>query len=134
MSYNSVTLIGNLGDDPEMRYTPAGKSVTNLRLAVNEYYRDAAGDRHNMAHWFSVECWEKTAELAIQHLSKGSRVLVDGRLKTRSYTDRQGVKRYAVDVVATRLVFLDAAPARAGDLEPDRELAGVGADLEDLPF
>lgn len=130
-SYNSVTLLGNLGADPELRYTPSGKSVCNLRLAVNERYTDSAGNSQHQAHWFSVDCWEKMAELANQYLGKGSRVLVNGRLKTRSYQGTDGITRYATDVVATNLVFLDSAKESRGSmdhLDPTDELQ------EALPF
>lgn len=130
-SYNHVTLIGNLGEEPQTRYIPGGKTVCNFSLAVNEYYRDAAGEKVDSAHWFRVACWDKTAELAGEHLRKGSRVLVDGRLKTRYYLDRDGVKRYVVDVVANRLVFLDSVYLGQ---DPEPEPAGVGADLEEPPF
>jgi single-strand DNA-binding protein len=116
-SYNAVTLLGNLGAEPELKYTPSGKAVANFRLAVNERYTDAAGQQHRQAHWFSVSCWEKLAELAGLYLVKGSRVLVSGRLTSRSYEADDGSKRYAVDVVALNLVFLDGARESAGSLD-----------------
>jgi single-strand DNA-binding protein len=130
-SFNSVTLLGNLGADPEMRYTPSGKAVANLRLAVNERYTDSAGDTRHSAHWFSVECWDKLAELGTQYLQKGSRVLVQGRLKTRSYDGSDGVTRYVTDVVATNLVFLDSPKDSRGSLD---NVADSPELQEALPF
>jgi single-strand DNA-binding protein len=99
---NSVTIIGNLGADPEMRFTQAGKAVCELRVAVNE--KRGGQDK---AEWFSVTCWEKTAESCAQYLKKGRSVCVQGRLETQTWDDKKtGEKKYKTIIVASNVVFL----------------------------
>jgi single-strand DNA-binding protein len=101
-SLNSVTIIGNLGADPEMRYTTAGKAVCELRVAVNE--KRGGQDK---TEWFSVTCWEKTAESCAQYLKKGRSVCVQGRLETQTWDDKKtGEKKYKTIIVASNVVFL----------------------------
>ena len=127
---NKVMLIGNLGADPEMRYTANGSAVTSFRMAVSRSYGGGDGERREETEWFSVVAWNKLAELLGQHLQKGRRVYVEGRLSTRSWDGPDGQKRYRTEVIANQVLFLDRP--QAGAL-PD---AGVGGDMDpdEIPF
>jgi single-strand DNA-binding protein len=126
-SLNKITLIGNVGSDPEMRYTPNGKAVTSFRMATNYRYNGPDGERREETEWFRVSVWGKQAESCNQFLSKGRRVYVEGRLRSRNWEGQDGQMRTSLEVAANRVIFLDrAAPAslpEEGELEP-----------EDLPF
>lgn len=130
---NKVMLIGNLGADPEMRYTANGNAMTRLRLAVSRSYGTEDG-RKEETEWFTVIAWSKLAELLGQHLQKGRKVYVEGRLTTRSWDGPDGQKRYATEVVANQVLFLDRAQAGA---YPEMGMGGGGGgdiDPDDLPF
>lgn len=122
---NKVMLIGNLGRDPEMRYTANGTAVTTFSLAVNRSYGGDAGGRKEETEWVPVVAWEKLAELTGQHLQKGRKVYVEGRLATRSWDGPDGQKRYKTEVVASQVLFLDPR----GAPEQPTEI-----DVDDLPF
>jgi single-strand DNA-binding protein len=126
-SLNKIMLIGNVGSDPEMRYTPNGKAVTSFRMATNYRYSAPDGERREETEWFRVSVWGKQAESCNQFLSKGRRVYVEGRLHSRNWEGQDGQMRTSLEVSANRVIFLDrAAPvslAEEGELEP-----------EDLPF
>ena len=126
-SLNKIMLIGNVGSDPEMRYTPNGKAVTSFRMATNYRYSSPDGERREETEWFRVSVWGKQAESCNQFLSKGRRVYVEGRLHSRNWEGQDGQMRTSLEVSANRVIFLDrAAPAslpEEGELEP-----------EDLPF
>jgi len=102
---NRVMLLGNLGADPELRVTQSGTSVLNLRLAVSESYKDRDGQRQERTEWVSCTLWGKRAEALSKYLNKGSRILVEGSLRTSSYEDRDGNRRYKTEVNATNIVF-----------------------------
>lgn len=126
-SLNKIMLIGNVGSDPEMRYTPNGKAVTSFRMATNYRYIGSDGERKEETEWFRVSVWGKQAESCNQFLSKGRRVYVEGRLHSRNWEGQDGQMRTSLEVSANRVIFLErAAPAslpEEGELEP-----------EDLPF
>jgi single-strand DNA-binding protein len=126
---NKVMLIGNLGADPEMRFTANGSAVTNFRMAVGRTFRTPDGDRRDETEWFSVVCWNKLAEIVGQHLRKGRKVYVEGRLQTRSWDGPDGQKRYRTEVIANQVLYLD--PAGGAPL-PDE--AGGDVEPEDIPF
>ena len=105
---NKVILIGNLGGDPEVRYTPSGAAVVNVNLATNESWTDRSGERQERTEWHRLVLWSKLAEIAGQYLSKGSKVFVEGRLQTRSWDDQGGQKRYTTEVVVNDLQMLDS--------------------------
>lgn len=117
---NSVQLIGNLGRDPELRFTAGGKAVANLRLAVTTGFGE-----NQRTDWFQVVAWEKLAEACNQYLRKGSRIFVAGRLQIRQWEGDDGQTRYATEVVARQVIFLDrpngasASERDEGDEEPD---------------
>jgi len=126
-SLNKIMLIGNLGSEPEMRYTPNGKAVTSFRMATSRRYTTSAGESREETEWFRVSVWGKQAESCNQFLSKGKRVYIEGRLHSRSWEGQDGQMRTSLEVSANRVIFLDKATpvslAEEGELEP-----------EDLPF
>lgn len=103
---NKVILIGNLGADPEVKYTQGGQAFANLRLATTEVWNDKEGQKQERTEWHSVTVWGKQAEHCGQYLSKGRQVYVEGRLQSREYQDKEGVTRKVWDVVASNVVFL----------------------------
>lgn len=133
---NKVFLVGNLTRAPELRYTPSGTAVSDLRLAVNRSYTPQGGERREETCFLTVVVWGKQAESAAQYLDKGSPVLVEGRLQTRDWETKDGQKRNVVEVVAERLQFLGrgraGGPGGSPDAEPVEEAAAGGAD--DVPF
>jgi single-strand DNA-binding protein len=135
-SLNRVFLIGNLTRAPELRYTPSGTAVSDLRLAVNRAYTTQGGDRREETCFLTVVVWGKQAESAAQYLDKGSPVLVEGRLQTRDWETKDGQRRNVVEVVAERLQFLGrgrGAPAASegGEAAPAEESP---AEADDVPF
>lgn len=106
-SVNKVILIGNLGKDPEVKYTPSGTPVAKLTLATNERFKDKAGEWQDRTEWHNVVAWQRLAEIAGEYLKKGSKVYIEGRLQTRSWDDKQtNQKKYMTEVVAADLVLL----------------------------
>lgn len=125
---NKVMLIGNLGRDPEMRYTPSGKPVTSFSLAAHRNWVSADGERHDETEWFNVVAWGNLAEICNQHLSKGQKVYVEGRLQTRSWEDENGQKHFRTEVVANEMIILTGRPEQLESLNS----AEIGA--SDIPF
>jgi single-strand DNA-binding protein len=111
MSLNVVHLIGNLGQDPELRTSEGGLAVTNLSVATNEVYKDQNGERQQRTEWHRVVIWGRQAETSAKFLSKGRRVQIEGRLRTRRWTDKNGVARDTTEIVAHRIQFLDGPKA-----------------------
>src|ERR1051325_4567792 len=105
-SINKVIVIGNLGADPELRYTPGGQAVCDLRVATTEQWTDKSGERKEQTEWHRVVVWGKQAENCSQYLSKGRQVYVEGRLRTRQWDDKDGNKRYTTEIVAQTVQFL----------------------------
>ncbi len=106
MSFNKIIIVGNLGRDPELRYTPQGNAVCNFSMATNEKRRDKAGDLQDITTWFRVTLWGRQAENASKYLQKGSPVYIEGRLRVDEWTDRDGNPRQTLDVNATDMQFL----------------------------
>jgi single-strand DNA-binding protein len=104
---NKVILIGNLGQDPELRYTGSGTAVCNLRIATNESYKDRDGNLVDKTEWHNVVAWDRLAEICNEYLQKGSQVYFEGSLQTRSWEDRDGNTRYTTEVKAREMMFLD---------------------------
>lgn len=129
-SLNKVQVMGNLGADPEMRYTANGNAVTSFNVAVNEQWTGNDGERRARTEWFSVVTWNKQAESCAKYLVKGSLVLVEGRLQTRSWDAQDGTKKYKTEVIADRVHFLDSGERGS---ERERDVAG-DIDPDDLPF
>jgi single-strand DNA-binding protein len=105
-SVNKVILVGNLGADPELKYTPSNRPLCNLSVATNEVFKDKTGQRQEKTEWHRVTVWGEQAEHCSKYLAKGRSVYVEGRLQTRSWDDKDGKKRYSTDIVADRVVFL----------------------------
>ena len=125
-SYNKVLLMGNLTKDPELRYTPQGTAVANLRLAVNRRYKDKNQELKEEVCFITAVVWNKQAETCNQYLHKGSSVFVEGRLASRSWEDNAGAKRNVIEVKAERVQFLGApgqGKSQAPALEPAEELS-----------
>ena len=113
-SVNKVILVGNLGADPELKYTPANRPVCNLSVATNESFKDKAGVKQDRTEWHRVTVWGEQAELCAKFLSKGRSVYLEGRLATRHWDAKDGQKRSAVEIVADRVVFLGGGGPGAG--------------------
>lgn len=147
-SVNRVTLIGHLGKDPELRYTPNNVPVATFTIATNERYKDRDGNWQDRTEWHNVVAWQRTAEIANEYLKKGRQVYVEGRLQTRSWDDKQtGEKKYRTEIVISDMVLLGggaregegAAPRRAaasngGFDQRGPEDAGMQITDEDIPF
>lgn len=108
MSFNKITIVGNLGRDPELRYTPQGNAVCSFSVATNEKKKDKAGDLQDVTTWFRITLWGKQAETASKYLTKGSPIYIEGRLRVEEWTDRDGNQRYTLEVQATDMQFISA--------------------------
>ncbi|MFQ5512382.1 MAG: single-stranded DNA-binding protein [Candidatus Krumholzibacteriia bacterium] len=139
---NKVILVGNLGADPTMRYTPSGTAVANFNVATSENFKNKNGDKETRTEWHRVVAWARLAEICNEYLKKGKQVYIEGRLQTRSWEDQSGTKKYSTEVVANNMVML----GRAGDAPmdvpsqnlPQQETVAEGSastgDEDDLPF
>ena len=105
-SVNKVILVGNLGQNPELKYLPSGQPVCEFSLATNDAFTDKQGQKQERTEWHRIKTWGKTAENCGQYLQKGRTVYVEGRLTTRSYDDKEGQKKYITEIVAQQVVFL----------------------------
>ena len=148
-SLNKVMLIGNLGADPEIKYTPNGTAVANLRLATSENRKNKEGEWEERTEWHRVVVYGRQAEVAKDYLRKGSKVYVEGRIETRSWDDQDGQKRYMTDIVVNEFFILDSKSASGSepDQAPPRKQGGrddrakpksadfpAGGEDDDLPF
>ena len=130
---NKVMIIGNVGTDPEMRFTPNGNPVTTFRIATSRIFNTSEGERKQETEWFTVVTWNKLAESCNQFLTKGRRAYVEGRLRTRAWEGQDGQRRSRVEIVADRVLFLDrtgVAPLPEEGKEGKADEVGA----EDLPF
>jgi single-strand DNA-binding protein len=127
-------LIGNVGSDPEMRFTPNGNPVTSFRVATNRVYTTSEGERKQETEWFTVVAWRKQAESCNQFLTKGQKVYVEGSLRTRSWEGQDGQKRWRVEVIANRVLFLDKQAAAVLPSEENAVEITEEVEPEDLPF
>ena len=138
MSFNRIILVGNLGRDPELRYTPQGTPVCSFSMATNERRKDKSGEMQDQTTWFRVTLWGRQAETASQYLTKGRPVYIEGRLRVEEWTDRDGKPRHTLEVHATDMQFIGGA--RSEEPLAEKAAAGVGPaeqpDLsdEDIPF
>jgi single-strand DNA-binding protein len=138
---NKVILIGNLGANPEMRFTQGGQAIANLRIATTERWTDRGGQRQEATEWHRVVLFGKTAEIAGQYLTKGRQVYIEGRIRTRQWQDQQGQKRFTTEIVATNMTLLGGRGERGPDdlnatvpaEEPASADFGAGPD-DDIPF
>jgi single-strand DNA-binding protein len=145
---NKVILVGNLGADPEVRFTPSGQAVANFRIATGESWTDKNGQKQDRTEWHRIVVWGKLAELCGEYLAKGRQCFVEGRLQTREWTDKENRKNYTTEVVANNVVFLGSRDAGANRTRPrngseeyaqpqpgvDEVLANAPAPEDDIPF
>ncbi|MBL8050345.1 MAG: single-stranded DNA-binding protein [Anaerolineales bacterium] len=135
---NKVQIIGHLGKDPEMRYTPSGKPVTTFSVAVSRTWNSPDGERHNETEWFNIVAWGPLAETCKNFLSKGKHVYIEGRLQTRRWDDKEGVKHTTVEVVANEMIMLgDRRDSNNQSQEAEHASppdAITGAAEDDFPF
>lgn len=127
MSVNKVILIGNLGSDPELRYTQSGQAVANFNIATNERWNDKDGQTQERTEWHKIVVWGRQAENCEKYLSKGRQVYIEGRLQTRDWEDRDGNKRYTTEVVAQSVQFL------SGGTGPGATSSGGGSSSRSQP-
>lgn len=140
-SVNKVILVGHLGKDPDVRYTPAGEQVTTITLATSETWKDkTSGEQKEATEWHRVVFWRRLAEIAGQYLKKGAQIYVEGRLKTRKWQDQQGQDRYTTEILADEMKMLGkreggGAPAQGSVTTPaPAQTSAPSADGGDVPF
>ena len=148
-SLNRATLIGNLGKDPETRYSSSGDAITNITLATTEVWKDKNGEKQEKTEWHRVTFYRKLAEIAGEYLKKGRSVYVEGRLETRKWTDKNGVDRYTTEIIATDMKMLgsrsgsdsfDSSDRNESDASasnrssPNRNQNGFDDMEDDIPF
>jgi len=136
MSFNKVILVGNLGRDPELRYTPQGTPVCHFTMATNERRKDKSGEMQDQTTWFRVTLWGRQAETASQYLTKGKQVYIEGRLRVEEYTDRDGKPRHSLEVNATDMQFIGGRADEAGvpRTQAAEPTAGPETSDDDIPF
>ena len=146
-SLNKVMLIGNLGRDPEIRFTPDGSPVANFSIATGEVWTDKNGTRQERTEWHNIVAWNKLADLAKRYLTKGRQVYIEGRIRTREWDDRDGNKKRTTEIIATQMVLLGSKPQGAEasssvpqplqkSTPPDMEqgVGDPGITDDDIPF
>ena len=144
-SVNKVTLLGRLGKDPDLRYTPSGTAVANFSMATDMVWKDQEGNQQQKTEWHRIVAWKKTAEIANNYLKKGRQVYIEGRLQTRSWTDKNDVIRYTTEVIVDNLVLIgskteraeetiDVPPPAADEFEPGEPEGAPAPSEDDLPF
>ena len=134
-SINKVILVGRLGKDPETRFTPSGKAVTNFSMATSESWKDASGERQEKTEWHRVQMWGPLAEIAAKYLSKRKQVYIEGRLQSRSWDADDGSKRYTTEIVANQMQILSDKGDGGNDPgKPDSSDGTSPDDLDSIPF
>ena len=133
-SLNKVMIIGNLGSEPEMRFTPNGRPITSFRVATNWRYTTPEGERREETEWFSVVAWNRLAEQCNQFLGKGRLIYAEGRLRTRSWEDQNGQKYFRNEIIANRITFLDRREASLLPEERVEEADTGELEPDDIPF
>ena len=129
-SLNKVMLVGHVGADPDVRYTPKGTAISNFNLATNDSHKDDKGEWVENTEWHKLVFWGKKAEFTEQYVKKGSLILVEGRLQTRNWDDKEGNKHYVTEVVGDRLTLLGSNQQKRQNTQPE----DVDEPEEDLPF
>ena len=141
---NKVILVGNLGADPEVRYSTTGTAIANFRIATSETWSDANGEDQEHTEWHSIVAWRKLGEICGEFLKKGKQVFIEGRLQNRSWEDKEGNKRWTTEVVAANLVMLGGPGDQSGRM-PEDQTGGMPGDAggpppeadkgeDDIPF
>lgn len=129
---NKVILIGNLGADPEIRYTPAGVAVATFRMATTERFKGNDGEAQEHTEWHRVVAWARLAEICGEYLKKGAKVYIEGKIATRKWTDQQGEEHYTTEIIAREMKMLSGRSGQAPG--PEEPPPGVGGTGEDVPF
>jgi len=132
-SVNKVILVGNLGRDSELRYTPGGAAVATLNLATTEVWNDRNNQRQEKTEWHRVVLWGKQAESLQEYLTKGKQIYVEGRLQTRQWDDKDGNKRYTTEIKADRITLLGGGAGRAGGGSGMERGGGAGGGMDEPP-
>lgn len=140
-SVNKMILIGNVGKDPDVKFTPGGQAVANFTIACNESWKDKSGEKQERVEWVRIVAWGKLAELCGQYLVKGRQVYIEGKMQTREWTDKENVKKWTTEVVAKEVTFLGKGEGRAETAasgnppEPSGGAPGeAGPGEDDIPF
>jgi single-strand DNA-binding protein len=134
-SLNKVMLIGNLGKDPEIRYTPEGSAVATFSLATSETWTDKSGNRQEHTEWHTIVAWSKLADLAKRYLAKGRQVYIEGKIRSRDWNDRDGNKRRTTEVIANQMVLLGSRPqGMDAGAQPMDSSAKTASDSSEPPF
>ena len=135
---NKAILVGRLGKDPEVRYTPDGAMVTNFNLATDEQWKDKNGEKVQKTEWHRIVTFGKLAEICGNYLVKGKLIFVEGRIQTRSWEDKEGVKRYTTEIVANNMQMLDSKGQNKADESSSDSTstnsAGTSTPMDDVPF
>lgn len=136
MSVNKVILVGNVGVDPEVRYLDGGTAVATVRLATSESYKNKNGERITQTEWHSIVLWRGLAEIAEKYVKKGMQLYIEGRLRTRSWDDKDGNKRYTTEVVADTMKMLSRKDDNNSQVEEkqQQDIIPENEDPDDLPF
>ena len=133
MSVNKAILVGNLGKDPELRYTPSGAAVATFSLATSERYKGRDGQQQEKTEWHNIVAWRQLAEICGKFLHKGKQVYIDGRIQTRSYDDKDGNKRYITEIVADQMQMLGGRQGMGGPQGGGHDDGGYGGGEEQAP-
>ena len=133
-SLNKVMLIGNLGKDPEVRFTASGQAVASFSLATSEKFKGKTGEWEERTEWHNITLWGKLAEIAGEYLSKGKTIYVEGRLQTRKWQDKSGNDRYTTDIVGDKMQMLSPKGERSGGGDSSSASKSGGASYEEPPF
>ena len=131
---NKVMLIGNLGADPEVKYSPSGTAIANLRIATPENHKDKDGNWEEFTEWHRVVMFGRQAEICKDYLRKGSKVFIEGRLRTRSWEDPSGQKKYSTDIIGSTVLMLDQKGQEASVVHTESSGQSAGHENDDLPF
>ena len=144
MSFNKVILIGNVGKDPEVRHLETGAAVASFTLATTERYKNRNGELQDQTEWHNIVCWRNLAELSEKYIRKGAQIFVEGKIRTRSWADQTGAKRYTTEIVADNIRLLDRKgavtgtpadmPVQAAPVSQPAFTAPVEDASDDLPF
>jgi len=133
-SLNKVMLIGNLGKDPEVRFTASGQAVASFSLATSEKFKGKSGEMEERTEWHNITLWGKLAEIAGEYLSKGKTIYIEGRLQTRKWQDKSGNDRYTTDIVGDKMQMLSAKGERSGGGDSSSAQKSTAASYEEPPF
>lgn len=131
---NKVMIIGHLGRDPEMRYTPSGKPVTSFSVATSRSWKSSQGERRTETEWFNIVAWGSLAEICSQYLHKGERVYIEGRLQTRKWEDDDGNKRSTVELIANEMIMLADKKKKDGELPEEADDFSNSENIEEDEF